>query len=221
MSIIQKLRCKAFLWVLHGVSRPFCYRWGFSRGSPIDRYYTERFLKEHQEDIRGSCLEVLDAGYIRKFGGNKVEKIDVLDIDPNNKEATIIADLCNATCIPDNTYDCIILTFVLQYIPNALQALKEIQRTLKPDGVLLISVPCVQMIDPDAKDYWRFTEDGLTHMLVKVFGKENQVVEAHGNVMVATAFLMGLAQHELSITGLDNHDPLYPVTLTARAVKRA
>ena len=218
---MQKLRRKAFSWVLHGVSRPFCYRWGSSRGSPVDRYYIERFLKEHQEDIRGRCLEVQDAGYTRKFGGKRVEKIDVLDINSDNKEATINADLSNATCIPDNTYNCIILTQVLQYIPNAYQALKVIHRILKPNGVLLISVPCVQMIDPDAKDYWRFTVDGLTHMFVKVFGDENQRVEAYGNVLVATAFLMGLAQHELSTTDLDYQDPLYPVTLTARAVKRS
>lgn len=37
-------------------------------GTPVDRYYIERFLSEHAERIRGNVLEVKDASYTRRFG---------------------------------------------------------------------------------------------------------------------------------------------------------
>jgi hypothetical protein len=45
-------------------------------------------------------------------------------------------------------------------------------------------------------------------------------VESHGNVLAAVAFLHGLAAHELTCAELDDHDPLYQLVITARAMKR-
>jgi hypothetical protein len=45
-------------------------------------------------------------------------------------------------------------------------------------------------------------------------------VEPHGNVLAAVAFLHGLAAHELTRAELDDHDPLYQLVITARAMKR-
>ncbi len=49
----------------------------------------------------------------------------------------------DATRIPysDNTFDKIILTEVLEHVPNDLQALLEVKRVMKPGGVLAITVP--------------------------------------------------------------------------------
>jgi len=40
--------------------RPFTDRYGYDRGTPIERSYIERFLSEHAQRIRGSVLEELD-----------------------------------------------------------------------------------------------------------------------------------------------------------------
>ena len=37
---------------------PISRLWGFDRGLPIDRFYIERFLSRHHQDIRGNVLEV-------------------------------------------------------------------------------------------------------------------------------------------------------------------
>jgi hypothetical protein len=37
---------------------PFSDNWGWDRGTPIDRVYIERFLREHAEDVRGDVLEI-------------------------------------------------------------------------------------------------------------------------------------------------------------------
>ena len=48
--------------------RPLSTDFGFSRGTPIDRYYIEQFLQAHSADIRGDTLEVGDDSYSRRFG---------------------------------------------------------------------------------------------------------------------------------------------------------
>src|SRR6187455_2132793 len=62
---------------------PACDSWGMSRGLPVDRYYIDAFLSRHSADIRGRVMEVGDDGYSRRFGGSRVDKIDILDINTN------------------------------------------------------------------------------------------------------------------------------------------
>ncbi|MGH7267672.1 MAG: glycosyltransferase [Candidatus Rokuibacteriota bacterium] len=40
---------------------PVDANWGYGRGTPIDRYYIERFLEAHAADVRGTVLEVQEA----------------------------------------------------------------------------------------------------------------------------------------------------------------
>src|SRR5580692_1860807 len=71
---------------------PISAVWGFDRGTPVDRYYIEKFLEAHRQDIAGRTLEVADTQYTDQFGTD-VTQADVLDIDSSNKKATLIADL--------------------------------------------------------------------------------------------------------------------------------
>jgi hypothetical protein len=52
-----------------------------------------------------------------------------------------------------------------------------------------------------------------------MFQPYNLQIEAHGNVLVATAFLYGLADPELNREELDATDPHYQVSITVRAIK--
>src|SRR5829696_5733833 len=63
---------------------PFSRKWGYDRGTPIDRVYIEEFLARHADDVRGACLEVMNARYTDRFGGARVTRSDVLDINPAN-----------------------------------------------------------------------------------------------------------------------------------------
>ena len=53
------------------------------------------------------------------------------------------------------------------------------------------------------------------------FPEGDLFVEAHGNVLSATAFLQGLSTRDLRPEELDFHDPDYEVLITVRAVKHA
>src|SRR6476661_6440249 len=81
--------------------RPLSYRWGYDRGQPIDRYYIDRFLGEHRADIAGRVLEVKTGEYAKRFGSN-ISELDVLDIDAQNPDATIVADLAAADAVADD-----------------------------------------------------------------------------------------------------------------------
>ncbi len=89
---------------------------GFDRGLCVDRYYIERFLSAHTQDVRGSVLEIGDDTYTQRFGGVRVTGSDVLHKTRDNPNATIVADLTCANHIAKDAFDCIILTQTLQLL---------------------------------------------------------------------------------------------------------
>jgi SAM-dependent methyltransferase len=202
------------------VSRQF----GWDRGGlPVDRYYIERFLQQHAGDIRGRVLEARDDAYTRRFGGASVTQADVLHPTRDNPRATIVADLTHAEAIPDDTFDCVLLTQVLPFIPDVEAAVATVHRILRPGGVTLITVPGISQIvryDMDRwGDYWRFTTLSARRLFEAAFGPGKVDVAARGNVLVATAFLHGLSTRDLRPDELEYRDPDYEVLITVRAVK--
>lgn len=199
------------------VSRVF----GSDRGTPIDRHYIEGFLQRHREDIQGRVLEIGDATYTRRFGGDRVTRSDVLHVDASNPKATIIGDLATGDNIPNAEYDCIILTQTLPFIHDVRPTIQTVHRALAPGGVVLATCPGISQIsryDMDRwGDYWRFTSLSLRMMLEAVFGSASVAIETHGNVLVACAFLQGLAVEDLAAAELDYRDRDYELIITARA----
>lgn len=200
--------------------KPLCRNFGSSRGTPIDRYYIENFLKKNASDIGGQVLEVGDDAYSRRFGGSEISKQDILHVDPDAARATITGDLGEPGLLPPRTFDCIVLTQTLHLIFDMAAALREMRQSLRPGGVLLITVPGVSAIDPGPwKDswYWSLTERSLRELLLQCFDDDCVEVRGFGNVFAATAFLHGAAVEEVNRRKLDPVDPAYPVTITARA----
>lgn len=202
---------------------PFNRDWGSIRGLPVDRYYIEEFLAKNSVDIQGRVLEVKDNTYTRKYGGDRVTKSDVLHKDDGYPYATIVADITTAEHIPDDSFDCIIFTQTLQFIFDVKAAISTLYRILKPGGVLLVTLPGITQISRyDLEhwgDYWRFTSLTAQLLFQEVFPKDNVKVQAHGNVLGATALLYGVASGELLPDELDTDDPDYEVLITIRAVK--
>ena len=202
--------------------RPKSAHWGWDRGTPVDRYYIEQFLAEHATDIRGNALEVKDADYTRRFGRG-VARSDVLDIDPANAQATIVADLSIGEGIPREFFDCFILTQTLQFIYDFRGAVAQCERLLRPGGVLLATVPALSRIAHDDGlewDYWRFTAASCRRVFGEVFGDDDVTVRTYGNVLASTAFLRGTAFEEIPRRKLDVNDPYFPTLVAIRAVKR-
>lgn len=203
------------------VSRVF----GLDRGTPIDRYYVEKFLKENASLIRGRVLEVGDDRYARRFGGDSVDTFDILDTDPTNKKATLIADLTDRSSLPQGRFDCFICTQTFNFIFDVTKAIQGAHHLLKPGGTLLATVSGISQIsryDMDRwGDYWRFTTASLPRLLEPIF-TGGCGVHSFGNVLAATAMLQGVVVEDLPTPALlDDLDPDYQVTLTVVARKAA
>lgn len=203
---------------------PFSRVFGYDRGTPVDRYYIEGFLARSSDDIRGRVLEVGDDTYTRRYGGDRVDKVDVLHVTEGSPQATIIADLTKADHIPSESFDCIIFTQTLHLIYDVRAAIKTLHRILKPGGVLLATFPGITQIDRyewGKSWYWAFTTLAARRMFGEAFSDSALSIETHGNVLAATAFLYGIALEELRKEELDFSDPDYEVTIAVRAVKEA
>ena len=201
---------------------PVARNWGYERGTPIDRHYIERFLEAHAADIRGAVLEVQEPDYTKRFGGDRVTRSDVIDLNASNPLATIVSDLRSAANIASDTYDCVILTQTLHVVDDMRAVIAECARILKPEGVLLVTLPCASRVCleyGDEGDFWRVTEAGARKLFSESFPGDTLDVRARGNVLVNAAFLYGLACHELNAAEFDADDPYFPLLVTVRARK--
>ena len=181
----------------HGPS-PISSMVGTDRGTPIDRVAIEAFLEHHKDLVRGRVLEVRDRDYTTRFGRGRVTRSDVMDINRLNKDANIIDDIRSLATIPDGSYDCFIVTQVLQYVDDLDAAIGSIRRVLAPGGNALVTVPSLGKLDGQednvAGHYWRLTPDSARVLFSKRFGKDPAALEIHGwgNSRLGAAFMSGL-----------------------------
>jgi SAM-dependent methyltransferase len=205
--------------------RPYRPDFGVARGEPIDRFYIGKFLATHQESIRGKVAEIESDEYTRRFGGGRVQHVDILDLNDHNELRTLAIDLTKTAFVPENEFDCIICTQTLLVIEDYGAAIRSLYKMLKPGGVALVTVPGIcqvvrgGMIGGVGEDWWRFTTRSAEKVFSGVFSSENVVVETYGNVLAATAFLHGLVQEELTEEELEYNDPDYELTIGVRATK--
>ncbi len=202
-------------------TKPMSRNFGYDLGGPVDRYYIETFLAQHQPDIAGRVIEVEDDSYMRRFGASKVTRSDVLDLDPGDPRATIVTDLNDAPELPSDTFDCIVLTQTLQYVYDLRAAVRDLHRSLRPGGVLLVTVPGITPIDQRLAFiwYWNFTPASLKRLLLEYFPNASVAVETFGNLLSMTAICYGLSHRELLKHELDERDPNYPVIVAGLAVR--
>ena len=219
-QILQRWRQPARLGTLRR-TRPLSNHWGYERGTPVDRYYIEQFLTLHRSDIHGRVLEVKDSAYTDRYGLGVTQR-HVLDIDPANPRATLIADLSAADAIPSEEFDCFVLTQTLHFIYDVRSALEHACRILRPGGVLLVTLPAISKLahGHEQTDYWRFTPASCVALFGSVFGAQNVTIYPNGNVLAAIAFLAGMAREELTQAELNDADAEFPTLIGVRAVKQ-
>jgi SAM-dependent methyltransferase len=191
-----------------------------SRGTAIDRYYIDRFIKRHAGDIHGRVLECYELDYVTRFGAERVTRSDVLNIELDNPNSTFTGDLAGINDLPSDAFDCIIITQVFQFIYDLRAAIATLQRIAKPGGVILATMPGITPVHFDQWPWmWSLTTVSAERLFQEYFPANGISVEAHGNILTAIAFLHGLGCEELKRADLDYDDPRFAVTIAVRAVK--
>lgn len=210
--------------------RPYSDIWGLDRGTPIEVHYIQEFLAAHAGNIRGHTLETGEPRYSRRYGGDGVSRVDVLNLLPGNPAATIVGDLVSGRGIPRDEFDCIILTNTLLLVYDVRSALATCFAALRPGGTLLAHFTGLMRRAYNVRswgppgwqgegDYWRFTVSSARRLTEEHFPPENVSVFWKGNVWVAAASLYGLAKEELRAQDLDHADSNFPVFIGVRAIK--
>src|ERR1035437_186469 len=87
----------------------------------------------------------------------------VLDVAP----AYSVDVVGDARIMPfsDASMDVVLITQVLEHIPDPIAVIGEIRRVLKPGGTLLLSVPSIFPQHGSPGDYWRYMPQGLEWIL--------------------------------------------------------
>jgi SAM-dependent methyltransferase len=75
--------------------------------------------------------------------------------------------VCSALDLPfpENRFDTVVSTEVLEHVPDPLRALKEMRRVVKPGGHVIVSTPMYWPRHEVPYDYFRYPYDGLLHLL--------------------------------------------------------
>jgi SAM-dependent methyltransferase len=200
-------------------TEPFSDQFGFDRGTPIDRFYLERFLDQERAAIRGQVLEIQVSGYAKTFGRD-LSRIDTLDISPQFSP-TYHCDLADAgSVVPSDAYDCFLLPNTLQHLARIEEALVQALRIVKPGGVILASAAGLLRLTEADEDFWRLSAAGWRQMAARAWPGCAIDVRAHGNCLAAVAGLYGLAVEELTRDELEFEDERFPVLTTIKCVKR-
>lgn len=201
--------------------KPFCREFGFTEGTPIDRYYIEYFLEKHKNDIFGDVVEIADNEYTMKYGNDKVDHSYVMHVNGWG-ENVIKGNLESGEGIEENQYDCAIITQTLMFIYDFSAAIYNIYKMLKPGGVALITVAGIsQLAREDAGNwgsYWCFQPDALIKGFKEKFNGNIQI-ESYGNVKLAVAMLYGMCSEEIPQELYEYNDEQYPLIIGVR-VKR-
>jgi hypothetical protein len=193
---------------------PLSDDWGSDRGTPVDRTFFDRFLRNHAHLIRGRVLEILDDTYSRTYGGTNVTSTLVVDIDGTNPRADLVVDLCTPGALRGEQVDTIVLTQTIGLLPDSTTALVNFWGALRPGGVMLITNNVVGRVVPadQGVDVVRHTPLGLRLTVERVL--PDALVDEHGfgNLVTSIALLHGISAEELTGEELSFCDPTFPTS---------
>jgi SAM-dependent methyltransferase len=139
-----------------------------ARGNP-SRTRLHSFLVRAGEEVAPGQL-VLDAGagrapYRGLFEHARYETADFMAV--KQKRYAQPDYVCDLAQIPvgDARFDHVLLTQVLEHLPEPATVLRELHRVLKPGGTLWLTAPFFYAEHERPYDFFRYTRYGLRHLL--------------------------------------------------------
>ena len=134
----------------------------------IHRVHVMKFLESWQDRISGRVLNV-GAGtweYPRRLLETHCDLISTDIIEQPGVD--VRSDIHKLTDVfPMQTFDFVICLDVIEHTRCPWVALDQLCKMLKPEGILLLTFPFNFYIHRNLQvlDYWRFTSDGIEHLL--------------------------------------------------------
>jgi len=139
----------------------------FSKKVSFFRHYQNSFLIKHSNDFDCNIVEI---GSEKQYNHSSFFTKSKSYLNTNiGGDCDKILDATNID-FADNSQEAYICLSVLEHIYEIDKAFKEIKRTLKPGGKLLLVIPFSYPIH-DKVDYWRVSKDTY----IRYFGDEFEI----------------------------------------------
>jgi len=146
----------------------------------------DRYVRESVEKAKTNMLcrldnpgwRILNAGGGSRNLQEQLKKATIVSLDIKNPgDLGIVGDI-HSIPFPDNSFEGVICTQVLEHVADPLKACSEMYRVLTGNGLILLTIPFVWKEHPSPEDYWRFTRDGGKHLLSQAGFVD---IETHSN----------------------------------------
>ena len=140
------------------------------------------------QDVRG--LRVLDVGCgDRPYESLLTGAAEIVGFDvPGNLHADLHGSI-DAIPVEDASFDVVLCLQVLEHVPDAAAAVRELRRVVKPGGRVLLSTHGVYPFHPNPDDLWRWTHVGLER-LFRANGEWSSVTVRPGAGTAATVAML-------------------------------
>ena len=158
----------------------------FLPNAPNERSFLKQHLSRFAEECSNKSILEVGAGrcqYAYLFNKrNKYETCDLEDSFHTGIDYDIVSSVYE---IPrrDTSYDIVLMLQVLEHIEEPVRALKEINRILKEEGVLFLSVPQAAGDHFEPYHYFNYTQYGLDSVLKRT-GFEIMSMDRLGGMVV-------------------------------------
>ena len=129
------------------------------------RFYLNAFVQRAARSVPSGSL-VLDAGvgdglYRHHFADHRYESADFAQVEKAYApDITYVCDLANIP-VEDDRYDLVVLTQVLEHLPEPHKVLAELRRVLKPGAEIWASCPFYFEEHEQPYDFYRYTQFAL------------------------------------------------------------
>lgn len=147
--------------------------------SHIKKFITKS-LKKYIKDkhIIGDvgCGEQPFRKMIEGFGGKYVG----VDLAQNSQNSVDIIGSITNLPVEDNYFDIILCSEVLEHVFDLEKGLKELFRSLKPGGILILTIPFNYPLHEEPFDYYRFTSYWLKEKITSI-DRKILAIEKGGN----------------------------------------
>ena len=127
------------------------------------RRHLDKFLKDVSPQFKGVVLDI--GGKKKNTRGEFTPPVQAVEswkyVNIDEHAAPDIMASADDIPLPDNHADFIVMTELLEHVPNPEAVLREAQRLLKPGGKIFVTMPFLYQVHADPHDYTRWTADML------------------------------------------------------------
>lgn len=135
----------------------------------VNPYYFSRKMlyeniKKYSHYMNGKCLD-FGCGTMPYKRLLPVEQYVGVEIETENKQPGIIYYDGHRIPFKDETFDSIISSEVFEHVPNIEEIVVELYRVLKPEGIILCTIPFAYPKHCEPFDYKRYTFEGVKNLM--------------------------------------------------------